>query len=428
MLPSVLILDDEIEILNALERLLHREYRVVTFTDPIEAIDYYQQSPTHIVISDIRMPKMNGGEFLKSIVAINSNSKRVALTGYADLELAKQVLNEGKVSFYLNKPWDNKDLVSKIDSLVGELKAENKKNKIIKKLRASNKELLLDHHSETLLKEFISDKHDDAVGQIKRLKRINNDLVSMNVNLIAVSTNEAPGHSLRIAQQAKIIARMCGLSDIDCIHVYLAGLFHRIGLASLTEELRNKALYELSPQERRDYDAFSVLSAEIMSSTDYLAGSLDLVKYLNENSNGSGVPEKLTKQNIPLGSRILRVTVLFDLMINGEFTGLRIAPSEAFVKLEQMSDEIDISVLEQLKVLVGKAQDTEVFEYPKLVNGLEAGMLVAQDIEDLEHHKYLSEGTVLKETHIMRLNNIQRQLDYPLVVFIKSMLESSGGA
>ncbi len=110
--PKILILDDEQMVLTSLSSFLNLEtdYEVVTFTSPIEALDYVKKNSIDLVISDYLMPEMDGITFLSKIKEIKPQATRIILTGYADKENAIKAINEVGLFQYIEKPWDNDNL------------------------------------------------------------------------------------------------------------------------------------------------------------------------------------------------------------------------------------------------------------------------------------------------------------------------------
>lgn len=83
---NVLLLDDENDILKALNRVLRMDYNVVTFDNGADALEYLQENPIHIIISDMRMPEMDGADFLAKAREMQPDTVRLLLTGYADIQ------------------------------------------------------------------------------------------------------------------------------------------------------------------------------------------------------------------------------------------------------------------------------------------------------------------------------------------------------
>ncbi|WP_246751347.1 response regulator, partial [Vibrio cholerae] len=107
---NVLLLDDENDILKALNRVLRMDYNVVTFDNGADALEYLQENPIHIIISDMRMPEMDGADFLAKAREMQPDTVRLLLTGYADIQSTVRAVNAGGIHTYISKPWDNENL------------------------------------------------------------------------------------------------------------------------------------------------------------------------------------------------------------------------------------------------------------------------------------------------------------------------------
>ncbi len=111
----ILLVDDESNVLRSMSRLL-RDYKVTALTEPKEALKLAHSTKFDLVISDFRMPVMDGVTFLTEFMKIQPESIRMILTGYADLESAQLAINEAGVYRFINKPWNNIDITSAIKS------------------------------------------------------------------------------------------------------------------------------------------------------------------------------------------------------------------------------------------------------------------------------------------------------------------------
>jgi len=111
--PSLLILDDEEMVLTSLRNLfrLQTEYEVIVHSSAREALERARTRPVDLVISDYLMPEMDGITFLGRFKEIQPQSIRVLLTGYADKENAIRAINQVGLYQYIEKPWDNADLL-----------------------------------------------------------------------------------------------------------------------------------------------------------------------------------------------------------------------------------------------------------------------------------------------------------------------------
>ncbi len=120
--PTILICDDDDLIISSLRGLfaLETNYELLEFTDPAEAAEEARRRPIDLVISDFLMPEMNGVELLKRIRKAQPEAVRILLTGFADKENAIRAINEVGLYHYLEKPWDNDNLLLLVRNALNE--------------------------------------------------------------------------------------------------------------------------------------------------------------------------------------------------------------------------------------------------------------------------------------------------------------------
>lgn len=118
MKHTILCVDDEIDNVEALERLFRSKYTVLKSSSGAEAIQLLHQHPVSVIITDQRMPGISGTELLEKVLQIQPDTVRILLTGYTDLESIIGAVNEGQIYRYINKPWDPVDLMSTVDRAV----------------------------------------------------------------------------------------------------------------------------------------------------------------------------------------------------------------------------------------------------------------------------------------------------------------------
>ncbi len=187
---KILILDDDKLVTSSLKTLLSMEgfIDVAFFNEPKEALKYLENKERDVIISDFMMPTMNGIEFLSSAKKLQPNSSMILLTGYADKENAIKAINEVGLYKYIEKPWDN-------DELIINIKNAYERAHLIDKLESANKELKkYSIHLEELVKEKTE------------------DLTEINERLSAIINNCADGIML-VSQKGEIITAnpMCEL-------------------------------------------------------------------------------------------------------------------------------------------------------------------------------------------------------------------------
>lgn len=110
---TIVIVDDEEMVLTSISSFLSLEtdYNLETFTSAKEALDYIEGNPTDLVVSDYLMPEMDGISFLIKVRELKPEVPRIILTGYADKENAIKAINQVGLFQYVEKPWDNEDIL-----------------------------------------------------------------------------------------------------------------------------------------------------------------------------------------------------------------------------------------------------------------------------------------------------------------------------
>jgi len=137
-MKKILLVDDEESITKALGRVLRPKYEVVSFSNPILALESLKTDHYDLVISDIRMPNLDGFELLRECRALQPKAGRMLISGYADLEDCAQAIETETAAVVVSKPWDNFELLN-VTRLVlkhAELVNENAQLKELLKTRS----------------------------------------------------------------------------------------------------------------------------------------------------------------------------------------------------------------------------------------------------------------------------------------------------
>jgi signal transduction histidine kinase len=166
---TLLCVDDEIDNVDALERLFRKKYTVLKATSGEQALKILDQNPSvALIISDQRMPSMTGVEFLQKAQSTHPSALRILLTGYTDIESVISAVNQGQIYRYLTKPWDSFDLMNTVDQAIEKYETSREliqKNielaKALNELKSldrakSNFMILINHELKTPLTSILS--------------------------------------------------------------------------------------------------------------------------------------------------------------------------------------------------------------------------------------------------------------------------------
>ena len=423
MRAKLLIVDDEPEVLKALERLLKKHFELHLFDNAEEALLFLANNHCHLILSDMKLPRMNGAEFLSHAAKLSPSSKKIVLTGHADIDEAKDVVNNANISRYFTKPWQNKELLSGLSELVTLYNDEQKHKRVIHSLKGSNIKLSAAKKTMNNTIENMLVEHSQTNQQKEELFYLNDELIDFSARLINLLVGDDTGHNYRIAQQARLMAKILNASNEEQEAIYLAGLYYSVGLASLPEELRSLTREQMSPTQQHQWTSSVQVSAEILRDIKPLKATAHIVKHIYEHFDGTGLPDKLSGDDIPLGARILSVVIRYDRILQGKMYTYTLNQEEALSQVKSLSGKVfDVKVLLAFESLLGK-KESEHFEYAISVDKIVEGMVASEDI--LNHHgqKLIAKGVIISQAMIEALLQYEETRKIPMTIFVKSQVE-----
>jgi two-component system response regulator HupR/HoxA len=138
---KILLVDDQPEILNALERLLKDTYTIHSASSGLAALDLINKHTFAVILADQRMPQMTGVEFFQKSIKIQPDALRILVTAYADINASIEAINQGKIFYYVSKPWEPEDLLLVVRRAVERNELQQQNLKLTKQLKEANERL-----------------------------------------------------------------------------------------------------------------------------------------------------------------------------------------------------------------------------------------------------------------------------------------------
>jgi response regulator RpfG family c-di-GMP phosphodiesterase len=334
MTPPILFVDDEPNVLAGLERQLRRRYAVTTATSGeagLAALDAH--GPFAVVVSDMRMPGMNGAQFLAEARRRHPDSVRLLLTGYAEVQAAIDAVNQGGLFRFLTKPCDTDTLTAALDAALAQ-----------HRLVTAERELL----DRTLR------------GSVQVLGEV-----------LALANPAAFGRALRVQALARELAKSASAEvgwDVE-----VAAILSQLGYVGVSERVLTLADRgkELSAAEQAELDAAPRHAADLIGRIPRLDRVIEIIRHLAPGHDGDA----------PLGSRLLRLARDFDVLV-----GRGLPRPQAVEHLKFPPGRYDPALLAGLECLVRKESQPE----SRLVSvaDLRPGMVLEEDL-------YRNDGTFL---------------------------------
>jgi len=276
-MKKILFVDDEPNVLAAFERQLRRQFTVETALGPLKGLDVLRQAKTGdfaVVVADMRMPEMNGVEFLSRVKAQFPEIVRMMLTGNADQGTAIEAINEGSIFRFLNKPCAAEKLT---EALAGALRQHQ--------LVTAERELL----------------ENTLNGSVKVLSEI-------------LALTEPKSFSNAEALRGDIRALSAHLKLPRPWELEMAAMLARIGQVTVPPELALKVRlgHALSGGEQEIFSKIPAIGSQLLAHIPRMEEVSKIILYQNKRFDGSGFPrDAVAGGDIPIGARVLKV--LFDL-------------------------------------------------------------------------------------------------------------------
>ncbi len=351
----ILFVDDDPNLLAAFQRQLRKYFSVHTAMGGEEGLRaVLEQDPFAVIVSDLRMPGMDGIQFLSRVREIAPDSVRVMLTGNADLPTAIGAVNEGNIFRFLTKPCEQQALINALSQGAQQYR-----------LITAERELL----EQTLR------------GSIKVLSEI-----------LQLVNPEAFGRASRITRYAREVGSAMKVSDVWQIET--AAALSQIGCVMLPESALKK-LYtgqDLSGEESQLFAMHPFIGSDLLSHIPRMQTIAEIIANQEKNFDGSGFPlESQGGADIPLGARILKVVLDFDILkSSGKSDG------EAFGRLAKRPGRYDPDVLSALHETLGAESRDE--ERSVMAMDLVDGMILAQEVWIMDGRMLVARGYEVNRT------------------------------
>jgi len=426
---SLLFVDDEQNILSSLRRLFRSQgYRIFMVTSGAEGLQILSSESIDLVISDMRMPEMDGAEFLEQVAKKWPDTIRILLTGFADLDSTIAAINKGSIYQYISKPWEDSDLKLSVQHALEHKLLEQERNSLLALTQKQNDELKgLNANLEYKVRERTAELH-EAMEELDAAHHSLKDhyVTSIRIfaNLVEMREGGMAGHSRRVAEQAKDLAIKMGMNDEQAEQVEFAGLLHDIGLIGVPDQLLDKCVDEMDAEERQQMMMHPSVGHAVLTALEPLQDASHLILHHHEYYDGSGYPGRLKGDDIPLGARILSLISDFDAAQCGRLFTERLSEDGArdYIRRhrgDRYDPKIVDAFLEEHARPDGKAAEPADIELTS--RELCDGMVLARDLVTQDGILLLAKGFRLNEHLVNQIRKLENILGKKLTLYVKAL-------
>jgi response regulator RpfG family c-di-GMP phosphodiesterase len=410
---TLLLVDDEENILNSLRRILRREpYSLLTATGGEEALAAMAQHQVDLVISDARMPGMDGASLLARIQQQWPDCIRIMLTGYADVGTTVKAINEGKIYRYISKPWDDDELRLIVRQALAHQRSERERKRLEELTHRQNEEL--QELNETLEQRVIArtkesrqaaDMLDLAYQELRRSYVTATEVFS---SLIAQRLPAKKQPNARVIALVKAYAETHHLDEELSRDLAMAAALYNIGKLTWNDELLSFPSDLLPKEKRLRYRQYPETGESLLMALEPLQGAAKLIRHHQERWSGNGFPDQLKEEAIPFGARLLKLAVDFIELQNGLILERRVARDYALKLLKRYAGRFyDPEICEHfIQVCIEQMPDVAPEDIDVLMletRRLEPGMKLARNLHSNTGMLLLKQDQVLTEIVISKL-------------------------
>ncbi|MFA7346349.1 MAG: HD domain-containing phosphohydrolase [Desulfurivibrionaceae bacterium] len=318
-MDNIFFVDDEKNILKAVQRIFAEEegIHVFAFDNPEDALKSLEQNVAAVVVSDQKMPAMQGTDFLEIVKSRWPDAIRIIMSGHADREIMIDAINKNNIFKFISKPFDNSELLLAAREALKHYSLSQENKKLYSLTQKQNEELLL-------LNRQLEGKVCEKTEQILRKEKQLEDMIkkleqaldgSIRALAMAVETRDpyTAGHQKRVAELACAIAVEMRLPADIIEGIHLAGIVHDLGKIYVPAEILNKP-GKLSPIERELIHVHPQVGFDILKGIDFPWPISQIILQHHERINGSGYPNRLRNDDILLEAKIIAVADVVEAM------------------------------------------------------------------------------------------------------------------
>lgn len=299
---TVLFVDDETSILNALNRIFRKEgYEVLLSDDPAGAMEILKGHKVHLILSDFRMPGMDGVTFLREAMKLQPDAVRMILSGYAESSVILSAINDGGIFRFITKPWEDDLLKVEVRHALERYELEHANKRLVEDVQRRN-EILQG------VNQLLSEKIDEIEEGIIRT-------VEMLSYLAKTKDPGLPDNIEATSMIGLAVGKRMGLGENDLRYLSIAIRLHDIGNAGIDSCIFNKS-GPLTPEERKKVERHPIIGEKVLSFLKGFEPVSRIVRHHHECYDGSGYPDGLKGEDIPLASRIVYIIDVYDSLIS----------------------------------------------------------------------------------------------------------------
>ena len=416
---SILLVDDEKPVLNALKRLLRPlRCEIHIAESATDGLAILEQHPVDMVFSDMRMPEIGGEVFLKQVAERWPDTERIVISGFSDTQATIDAINKGKISRFLMKPWQDEEVL-KIVRKGFELAQLREQNDELQALTEEKNRQLASLNNQ--LEDKVRLRTQQLEASHRKLVGSYRSVVRMFSALTARRLGQDSHKGVKLNTILVRVAEMSHLNGKELKQLYYAWQLRNIGKLSFSDEMVHQPYVQLSAEQQRSFRHHPLLSQAATMLVEPLYAAGEIIARHKEYLDGSGYPHGLQGDQIGYSAQLLCVVNDYVELIVGTYQKRPLSSGEALDYLNRYAAErYNPEIVAMLgKVIDRMATESEALREQCLTAAdLRPGMKLSRDLISEQQVLLLSEGQVLDDAAIGRIAEIQMNLEEQFRVYV----------
>lgn len=427
--PTVLLVDDEESILNSLRRLLRGQpYEVLLAASAAQALEIMATQPVDLIMSDARMPVMDGATLLAETHRLYPATSRILLTGYADLTMIIKAINEGQIHRYISKPWNDEEMLLVLRQSLEHQHSDRERlrleqltrqqNDQLKALNATLEKRVLARTSEL---QQTADMLDLAYDELKRSYVTGTEVFSLLANLRLPKEKQT---NRPLIELIRVYCRSQAMDESSVRDLTMAAALYNVGKLSWTDRMMIAPADLLHSTDRELYRSYPTQSESLLMTLEPMKDAARIIRHHQERWDGSGFPDHLKGEAIPVGSRLLKLAVDFIELQRGLILERQMNSDEALLYIRKYAGRLyDPDMVEDfVQACAAFLSDVTLGDPTVKVLGtreLTEGMVLARNLNADNGMLLLNAGKVLNLPLVDKLIAFEAMEGAKYSVFIK---------
>ena len=385
MSEKILFVDDEPAVLEGYKRLLHKEFSITTAVGGVMGLAAIAQTgPFAVVVSDMRMPQMDGVQFLAKVRANSPDTIRIALTGHADIETAINAVNEGSIYRFLTKPCPKETLAKALTTALVQFRLVTAEKELLEKTLSGSIQVLI---------EVLSLVNPIAFSRATRIRRFIQHITKKR--------------QLEAAWRFEVAAMMSQLGCVtlppDTLEAVYAG-------------------QQLPAEEQKRFDAHPAIARDLLTNIP----RMEPIAWMIAQQQGPSLPlhtikDEASRDAITQGAQMLRVALAYDQLLSRGHTH-----QQALHNLQSKTKEFDPSMVADLTDFEPETNRMEVRDCP--IAELESGMILEKEVRTGAGLLVVAKGQEVSYPLLVRLKNFLQRGAIPNSVLVLARPRSAKAA